>query len=69
MCLTVAVHVQVTPGGKASKGGINKGDFVVAINGDLTEGLLHFDAQQMIRATGMSLQLKLSRWVQTQVQV
>ena len=34
---------------------------MVAINGDLTEGLLHFDAQQMIKATGMSLQLKLSR--------
>ena len=34
---------------------------MVAINGDAIEGLLHFDAQQMIKATGMSLQLKLSR--------
>ena len=53
----------MTAGGKASKGGVYKGEFVVAINGDQTEGLLHFDAQQMIRATGMSLQLKLSRLV------
>ena len=56
---------QVTPGGKASKGGVKAGDFVVAINGDSTEGLLHFDAQQMVKATGMSLQFKLSRSVYT----
>ena len=47
-------------GGKAQRGGVNKGDYVVSINGDITEGLLHFDAQQMIKATGMSLQLVLS---------
>ena len=38
-------------------------DYLLAINGDETEGLLHFDAQQMIKATGMSLQLKLARCV------
>ncbi|CAI8016461.1 PDZ and LIM domain protein 7, partial [Geodia barretti] len=51
---------KVTAGGKAQKGGVNKGDYVISINGDLTDGLLHFDAQQMIKATGMSLQLTLS---------
>ena len=53
----------MTAGGKAQRGGVKQGDFVVAINGDFTEGLLHFDAQQMIKATGMSLQLNLSRCV------
>ena len=54
------INAQVTPGGKAGKGGVREGDYIIAINGDSTEGLLHFDAQQMIKATGMSLQLKLS---------
>jgi len=53
----------VTPGGKAARGGVKEADYLLAINGDPTEGLLHFDAQQMIKATGMSLQLKLSRCV------
>lgn len=51
---------KVTPAGKADKGGMKQGEFVVAINGDCTEGFLHFDAQQMVKATGMYLQLKLS---------
>ena len=54
---------QVTPGGKAARGGVKQDDYLLAINGDETEGLLHFDAQQMIKATGMSLQLKLARCV------
>ena len=62
-CTCICMFTQVTPGGKASKGGVKAGDFVVAINGDSTEGLLHFDAQQMVKATGMSLQFKLSRSV------
>ena len=53
----------MTPGGKAARGGVKEADYLLAINGDPTEGLLHFDAQQMIKATGMSLQLKLSRCV------
>ena len=57
---TLSVKHQVTAGGKAQKGGVNKGDYVISINGDLTDGLLHFDAQQMIKATGMSLQLTVS---------
>ena len=54
---------QVTPGGKAARGGVKQDDYLLAINGDDTDGLLHFDAQQMIKATGMSLQLKLARCV------
>ena len=53
----------MTPGGKAARGGVKETDFLLAINGDSTEGLLHFDAQQMVKATGMTLQLKLSRCV------
>ena len=53
----------MTPGGKAARGGVKEMDFLLAINGDTTEGLLHFDAQQMVKATGMTLQLKLSRCV------
>ncbi len=50
----------MTPGGKAGRGGVKEGNYILAINGDSMEGLLHFDAQQMIKATGMSLQMKLS---------
>ena len=49
------------PGGKAARGGLKDSDYIIAINGDPTEGLMHSDAQMMIKATGRSLQLKLSR--------
>ena len=51
----------MTPGGKAAKGGIKFNDYILEINGDTTEGLLHVDAQSMIKATGATLQLKLSQ--------
>ena len=34
----------------------------MAINGTQTDALLHFDAQQLIKSSDSSLQLKLSRY-------
>ena len=56
-------HLQVTPGGKAARGGVKEGDYVLAINRELTDDMLHFNAQQVFKAAGTSLQLKLSEWV------
>lgn len=51
---------QITPGGKAARGGVKEGDYVLAINREPTEDMLHFNAQQVFKAAGASLQLKLS---------
>ena len=52
--------LQVTAGGKAARGGVKEGDYVIAINRESAEEMLHFEAQQVIKAAGSSLQLKLS---------
>ena len=52
--------VQITPGGKAAKGGLRFNDYILEINGDSTESLLHSDAMMLIKTTGMTLVLKLS---------
>ncbi|KAL5479195.1 hypothetical protein EMCRGX_G022686 [Ephydatia muelleri] len=51
---------KLTPGGKASRGGVKEDEFILAINGSPTDSLLHFDAQQLIKSSDVSLQLKLS---------
>lgn len=51
---------KITPGGKAAKGGLRFNDYILEINGDPTENLLHSDAMMLIKTTGVSLVLKLS---------
>ena len=51
---------QITPGGKAAKGGLRFNDYILEINGDTTENLLHSDAMMLIKTTGINLALKLS---------
>lgn len=58
-CLSLSPE-QITPGGKAAKGGLRFNDYILAINGDSTESLLHSDAMMLIKTTGLSLVLKLS---------
>ena len=59
--LHTLTHSQITPGGKAAKAGLRFNDYITEINGDLTEGLLHSDAMMLIKTTGVSLQLRLSK--------
>jgi len=53
---------QVTAGSKAASGGVKDGDYILKINDTQTEDLKHHDAQALIRGTGQSLQLTLSRY-------
>ena len=59
-CVVVHSFAQITPGGKAAKGGLRFNDYILEINGDSTENLLHSDAMMLIKTTGISLVLKLS---------
>ena len=52
---------QITPGGKAAKGGMRFGDYIIEINGESTESLNHSDAMMIIKTTGVSLKLTLSK--------
>lgn len=54
--------MQVTTGSKAALGGVKDGDYILMINDNPTEDLKHHDAQAMIRATGQTLRLVLSRY-------
>ena len=53
--------MQITAGGKAAKGGIRFGDYIIEINGDTTDGLLHSDAMMVIKTTGVTLTLKVTK--------
>ena len=51
----------MTAGSKAASGGIKDGDYIVAINNSPTDDLKHHDAQALIRNTGQTLRLTISR--------
>jgi len=53
---------QVTAGSKAALGGAKDGDYILMINDTPTDDLKHHDAQSMIRNTGQSLRLTLTRY-------
>ena len=57
----INVSAQLTPGGKAMKGGVQEGEFILAINDTSTEGLSHHQAQQLVKGAGASLALKLTK--------
>ena len=52
----------MTGGSKAALGGVKDGDYILTINDTPTEDLKHHDAQALIRNTGQSLRLTLSRY-------
>ena len=58
---SIGLVLQITAGGKAAKGGIRFGDYIVEINGDPTESLLHSDAMMLIKTTGVTLNLKVTK--------
>ena len=49
--------IQVTPGGRAAKSGLIIGDYIVAINGELTKPLKHMEAQQLIKKSKQKVEL------------
>lgn len=53
---------QVTAGSKAVSGGIKDGDYILMINNSPTDDLKHHDAQALIRNTGQTLRLTVSRY-------
>jgi len=53
--------VQVTPGSKAAVRGIASGDYVLEVNGDSSDNMTHFDAQDAVRRAGQNLDLLLQR--------
>ena len=54
-------HVQVTPGSKADFAGIKSGDYILEVNGDSSDNMSHFDAQDAVRRAGQNLDLHLQR--------
>lgn len=62
ICIRCIDIDQVTGGSKAALGGVKDGDYILTINDTPTEDLKHHDAQALIRNTGQSLRLTLSRY-------
>lgn len=55
------LFLQVTPGSKAALAGINSGDYILEVNGDSSDNMTHFDAQDAVRRAGQNLDLLLER--------
>ena len=55
------LSMQVTPGSKADVSGIASGDYVLQVNGDSSDNMTHFDAQDAVRRAGQNLDLLLQR--------
>ena len=51
----------LSPGGKAAQASMAVGDWVLSIDGENAEGLIHIEAQNKIHACEESLSLGLSR--------
>lgn len=51
----------MTPGSKADLVGIKSGDYIREVNGDTTENMSHFEAQDSVRRAGQNLDLVLER--------
>ena len=56
-----SLSIQVTPGSKAANSGIASGDYVLEVNGDSSDNMTHFDAQDAVRRAGQNLDLLLQR--------
>ncbi|KAJ7392147.1 LIM domain-binding protein 3 [Desmophyllum pertusum] len=52
---------KVTPGSKADVAEISSGDYVLEVNGDSSDNMTHFDAQDAVRRAGQNLDLFLQR--------
>lgn len=52
---------QLNPTGKAKQSGVCEHDYILEINDTETQGITHHEAQQLIRTTGTTLTLLLSR--------
>lgn len=52
---------KVTPGSKADMAKISLGDHILEINGDSTDSMTHFDAQDAVRRAGQNLDIVLEK--------
>ena len=52
---------QLTPGGKAMVGGVQKGYYILSVNGTDLDGLTHHEVQHLIRTAGSALRLEITK--------